>query len=276
MTTSGLRIPTPIDHRAAVGAEAARFAAVVEGADFATPVPSCPGWTLADLVRHAGSVHRWFAVLLHGRIQEPPRSRDVDLQLPAGGDAWAEWLTGSAAVAADAFRATGPDTPMWAWGADQHARFWARRMLFETLLHRVDAELALGVRPEIDRALAVDGVDEFLTNLPFAGLFAPKVADLRADGRTIRFRPTDGDGDWLVRLRPDGFGLDPANDGSGAPGSAAPGSADDGSVTADATVHGTAADLLLLVYGRLTLDADTLAHEGDADLLAHWFANSAF
>ncbi|MCU7820846.1 maleylpyruvate isomerase family mycothiol-dependent enzyme [Kitasatospora sp. DSM 101779] len=263
MTISGDRAlgHAPIDHRAAVGAETARFAAAVEGADFATPVPSCPGWTLADLVRHTGSVHRWFSVLLHGRIQEPPRSRDVDLELPAGDDGWADWLAGSAAVAADAFRATAPDTPMWAWGADQHARFWARRMLFETLVHRVDAELALGVRPEIDRALAVDGVDEFLTNLPFAGLFAPKVADLRADGRTIRFRSTDGHESWLVRLRPDGFGLDPA---------------DDGAAAADATVRGAAADLLLLAYGRLSLDADAVAHEGDGDLLAHWFANSAF
>ncbi|PBC71509.1 uncharacterized protein (TIGR03083 family) [Streptomyces sp. TLI_235] len=263
MTTSVRRAPgpAPIDHRAAVGAETARFAAVVEAADFATPVPSCPGWTLADLVKHAGSVQRWFSVLLHGRIQEPPRSRDVDLRLPAGDDGWADWLAESAAVAADAFRATGADTPMWAWGADQHARFWARRMLFETLVHRVDAELALGVRPEIDRALAVDGVDEFLVNLRFAGFFAPKVADLRADGRTIRFRSTDGDGDWLVRLRPDGFGLDPADDGSG---------------TADATVRGTAADLLLRVYGRLPVGTDAVVHEGDGELLAHWFANSAF
>ncbi|MEV6206233.1 maleylpyruvate isomerase family mycothiol-dependent enzyme [Kitasatospora sp. NPDC051914] len=263
MTTSVRPVPgaAPIDHRAAVGVETARFAAAVRGADFATPVPSCPGWTLADLVRHAGSVQRWFSMLLHGRIQEPPRSRDVDLQLPAGDGGWADWLAGSAAVAADAFRAVGPDTPMWAWGADQHARFWARRMLFETLVHRVDAELALGVRPEIDRALAVDGVDEFLVNLPFAGFFAPKVAGLRADGRTIRFRTTDGDADWLVRLRPDGFGLDPADDGSG---------------TADATVRGAAADLLLLVYGRLSLGADAVAYEGDGELLAHWFANSAF
>ncbi|MEV7176510.1 maleylpyruvate isomerase family mycothiol-dependent enzyme [Kitasatospora sp. NPDC093679] len=263
MTTSGLRLPgtAPIDHRAAVAAETARFAAALDGADFATPVPSCPGWTLADLVRHAGSVHRWFSVLLHGRIQEPPRSRDVDLQLPAGDDGWADWLAGSAAVAADAFRATDPDAPMWAWGADRHARFWARRMLFETLVHRVDAELALGVRPEVDRTLAADGVDEFLTNLPFAGLFAPGVAELRADDRTIRFRATDGDESWLVRLRPDGFGLDPA---------------DDGSAPADATVRGAAADLLLLVYGRPSLGADAVAREGDAELLAHWFAHSAF
>jgi uncharacterized protein (TIGR03083 family) len=253
--------PSGVDHRAAVATETARFVAAVKGADLETPVPSCPGWTLADLIRHAGSVQRWFSVLLRGRIQEPPRSRDVDLRLPAREDGWADWLADSATEAAGAFAATDPGTPMWAWGADPHARFWARRMLFETLLHRVDAELALGIRPGIDRALAVDGLDEFLVNLPFATPFAPKVANLRGDGETIRFRCTDGDGDWLIRLHPDGFGLDPAREGADA---------------ADATVRGAAAALLLLVYGRLPLDAEAFEHTGDQELLARWFANSEF
>ncbi|MEU6089793.1 maleylpyruvate isomerase family mycothiol-dependent enzyme [Streptomyces sp. NPDC047085] len=252
---------TPVDHRTAVAAETTRFVAAVKDADLATAVPSCPGWTLTDLVRHTGSVQRWFSVLLRARIQEPPRTRDVDLQLPDQEGGYADWLAESATVAADAFAATDPDLPMWAWGADQHARFWARRMLFETLLHRVDAELALGLRPTIDRPLAVDGIDEFLVNLPYATFFAPKVADLRGPDRTIRFRATDGGEAWVVRLRPDGFGLDTAHPAT---------------APADATVQGTAADLLLLVYGRLTYESEALAHEGDEHLLAHWFANSAF
>ncbi|MEU6369338.1 maleylpyruvate isomerase family mycothiol-dependent enzyme [Streptomyces sp. NPDC046931] len=259
--TDHASVSTPVDHRSAVAAETARFVAAVKGADPATAVPSCPGWTLADLIRHTGSVQRWFSVLLRARIQEPPRTREVDLRLPEREDGYPDWLAESASVAADAFAATDPDLPMWAWGADQYARFWARRMLFETLLHRVDAELALGLRPAIDRPAAVDGIDEFLVNLPFATFFAPKVANLRGPDKTIRFRTTDGDDTWLVRLRPDGFGLDTAHP-----------TAD----TADATVQGTAADLLLLVYGRLPYGAKALAHEGDEQLLAHWFANSAF
>ncbi|MEV0375021.1 maleylpyruvate isomerase family mycothiol-dependent enzyme [Streptomyces sp. NPDC050636] len=252
----------PIDHRAAVAAETTRFTAVLAGADLATPVPTCPDWTLADLVKHTGSVQRWFSALLHARIQEPPRSREVDLRLPPRTDAYPGWLDESATVAADAFAATDPDLPMWAWGADQHARFWARRMLFETLVHRADAELTLGLRPAIDRALAVDGIDEFLVNLPFATFFAPKVANLRGAGKTIRFRTTDGNADWLVSLRPDGFGIDQAG-----------ATAD---TTADATVQATAADLLLLLYGRRPHNTEAVEHEGDQDLLLHWFANSAF
>ncbi|MEU5278118.1 maleylpyruvate isomerase family mycothiol-dependent enzyme [Streptomyces asoensis] len=259
--------PAAVDHRAAVAAETARFVAAVQDADLTTAVPSCPGWTLSDLVKHTGSVQRWFSSLLHARVQEPPRTRDVDLRLPERQEEYPAWLSDSATVAAQAFAATDPELPMWAWGADQHARFWARRMLFETLLHRVDAELALGRRAIVDRPSAVDGIDEFLVNLPFATPFAPDVVKLRGPGSTIRFAATDGGERWVVRLRPDGFGLD-AN--TGATGAA------EAAETADATVQGSAADLLLLVYGRLRHDAAVFTHDGDEGLLAHWFANSAF
>ncbi|GAA0317118.1 maleylpyruvate isomerase family mycothiol-dependent enzyme [Streptomyces polychromogenes] len=251
-----------IDHRAAVAAEAARFADLVRGADMAAPVPTCPGWDLTDLVRHTGSVHRWFSVLLRGRIQTPPTSRDVDLRLPERADGYADWLAEGAAEAAEVFAATDLDAPMWVWGADGHARFWVRRMAFETLVHRVDAERALGLPSALDLALARDGVDEFLVNLPFAALFAPKVAHLRGADRTIRFTCTDTEGSWLVRLRPDGFGVVP--DGAG------------DEVPADALVRAPAADLLLLLYGRLDRSAATVEAGGDQELLDLWFANSEF
>ncbi len=45
---------------------------------------------------------------------------------------------------------------------------------------------------------------------------------------------------------------------------------------ADATVQGSAADLLLLLYGRLDRRSDAFRLLGDPDLLTHWFAHSAF
>ncbi|WP_327360382.1 maleylpyruvate isomerase family mycothiol-dependent enzyme [Streptomyces sp. NBC_01296] len=251
----------PAQHGAAVAAETARFVATVKAADLSTPVPTCPGWTLADLTQHVGSVHRWFTALLRRRIQQPPTSREVDLRLPEDPEGLPDWLAASAAEAAEVFAATDLDAPMWAWGVDQHARFWVRRMLFETLVHRADAELALGISPHIDRVLAVDGIDEFLTNLPFASSFAPLTGQLRAPDRTVRFSCTDGAGDWLIGLHPDGFGL--------VADSAEP-------RAADATVQGSAADLLLLLYGRLDRRSDAFRLLGDPDLLTHWFAHSAF
>lgn len=258
---------SPATHREAVMAETARFVAVVEGADLTTPVPSCPGWTLVDLIRHTGSVQRMFSWLLRQRVQERPLTRDTALELPTDDAGYPGWLTASSQVAARAFADTDPDATMWVWGADPHARFWMRRMLFETLVHRVDAELALGVRPVIDPALAADGVDEFLVNLPFAASFAPKTAHLRGQGETIRFRCTDRAGDWLVRLSPDGFGLDPTDTDPTGTEAANP---------ADATVQGAAADLLLLMYGRLDRTSDAFETSGDDELLARWVANSEF
>ncbi|WP_030199840.1 maleylpyruvate isomerase family mycothiol-dependent enzyme [Streptomyces sp. NRRL S-87] len=272
-----------LDHRAAVAAETRRFADVIEGADLAAAVPDCPGWTLLDLTRHVGSVQRWFSVLLRQRVQERPTSRDVDLQLPADESGYVAWLGSGAEVAAEAFAATDLDAPMWVWGADAHARFWARRMCFETLLHRVDAERAVGLPSVLDPALAHDGVDEFLVNLPFATPFAPKVAHLRGTGRTIRFQhaePGGAGGAWVVELRPDGFGLVGAADArSGAPATeaaAAAGAAPE-LPAADATVRAaTAGDLLLLLYGRLDHTAGTVTTGGDTALLDLWFANSEF
>ncbi|MCX5206160.1 maleylpyruvate isomerase family mycothiol-dependent enzyme [Streptomyces sp. NBC_00237] len=255
---------TPTEHRKAVAAESAALVALTRHADLAAPVPGCPGWTLLDLVRHTGSVQRWFAALLRRGAQTPPASREVELRLPEHADGYPDWLARSAEEAAAAFATVDPDAPMWAWGADGHARFWIRRMLFETLVHRTDAELALGKRPVIDPALATDGVDEFLVNLPFAASFAPGTTQLRGADETLLFRTTDTGTDWVVRLRPEGFGLDPQSP------AAAPGG------SADATVAGTAADLLLLVYGRLRYDTDAFTASGNEELLKRWFAHSAF
>ncbi|GAA0589520.1 maleylpyruvate isomerase family mycothiol-dependent enzyme [Streptomyces crystallinus] len=252
----------PLDHRTAVAAESARFAGLLEGADLTLPVPTCPGWTLLDLVRHTGGAQRMFTALLRGLVQERPRSRDVEMRLPERPEGYADWLAAGADEAAEAFASTDLDAPMWVWGADGHARFWVRRMLFETLVHRFDAERTLGLPSEIDPALARDGVDEFLVNLPFAAFFAPGVTELRGAGRVqhIRFTCADADGDWLVQLRPDGFGPVRGEDGR----------------AADATVRATAADLLLLVYGRLDRSSEAVRTDGDAELLERWFTHSAF
>ncbi|MEV6550548.1 maleylpyruvate isomerase family mycothiol-dependent enzyme [Streptomyces sp. NPDC051597] len=261
----------PLDHRAAVAAESARFAGLVEGADLSLAVPTCPGWTLADLIRHTGGAQRMFTALVRALVQERPASRG-DLRLPEREEDYADWLAAGAAEADRVFAGTDLDAPMWVWGADGHARFWVRRMLFETLVHRFDAERALGLPSAIDPALARDGVDEFLVNLPFAAFFAPGVAELRSAGpvQHIRFASTDTDDEWLVRLRPDGFGLVDGQDG---PGQGGPGH---GEMTADATVRAGAADLLLLVYGRLDRSAGAVRTSGDEELLQRWSTHSAF
>ncbi|RZU54542.1 uncharacterized protein (TIGR03083 family) [Krasilnikovia cinnamomea] len=244
-----------VTYRTAIDRETHRLVRATTGAAPATPVPGCPDWTLADLLRHTGNLQRWFTVLLRDLAQQRPARPEIDPDLPADPARYPHWLAEGAAAADQVLRDTDPDAPMWAWGPDHHARFWARRMLLETLVHRVDAEQALGLPAEIDPVLAADGVDEFLTNLPYATPFAPHVAGLRGADDVIRFECADLDRQWAVRLRPDGFGLDP----------------DAG--TAHATVRAGAAELLLFVYGRPGSGA---SRHGDAALLDRWCANSRF
>ncbi|MEU8775545.1 maleylpyruvate isomerase family mycothiol-dependent enzyme [Streptomyces sp. NPDC048606] len=271
-TTTGHPLPYDL-YRETIEHETMRFAALVRDIDPARPVPSCPGWTLADLTRHVGSVHRWFSTLLSRLVQEPPVGREVDLGLPDDPRAYADWLTAGVPGVAAVLRDTEPGAPMWAWGEDQHARFWARRMLFETLVHRTDAERAVGAEPDIDAALATDGVDEFLVNLPHAGTFAPGVTKIRSDGETLVFRCVGrggtADEEWPVRLDPDGFRLlRPDHDGTGG---RAPHTA-----TATATVEGQAADVLLLLYGRRSYREPVFEVTGKTAVLDHWFAHTAF
>lgn len=262
--------PLPYDtYRAAIERETLRFAEVVKGADPAGAVPSCPDWTLADLTRHVGALQRWFCTLLTRRVQEPPRNRDLELGLPDDPRDHADWVAAGVPDVTAVLRATDPRAAMWSWGEDQHARFWARRMLFETLVHRVDAERAVGRETDVDPALAADGVDEFLVNLPYAGLFAPDVDKLRGDGEIIAFGCTDAGGatgeEWRVRLQQDGFRLLPPAGGEDAE-----------TERHTVAVRGQAADLLQLLYGRRSYREPAFDVSGQAAVLDRWFAHTAF
>ncbi|MFF4547786.1 maleylpyruvate isomerase family mycothiol-dependent enzyme [Streptomyces sp. NPDC001406] len=268
-TTTGAGHPLPYDtYREAIERETLHFADIARGMAPETAVPSCPDWTLADLTRHVGALQRWFSTLLTRLVQEPPRTRELELGLPEAAREYPDWVAAGVPAVAVVLRDTDPRAPMWAWGEDQHARFWARRMLFETLVHRVDAERAVGRDSDIDPVLAADGVDEFLVNLPYAGLFAPAVTKLHGSGETIAFQCSDhtrGTGEeWRVRLDPDGLRLLPRPATDAAP------------CEAQSVVRGRAADLLLLLYGRRTYQDDAFEVSGDTALLDNWFAHTAF
>src|ERR1700760_1394690 len=128
-------------------------------AELTVNVPSCPGWTMADLVRHVAQVYLHKVALMRTGEEPrewPPPSLAAEAPLAALGRAYgalrAEFRT----------RGAGPAAPTW-YGPDQTGGFWLRRMAQETVIHRIDAELACGalVAPVADD-LAVDGVDELL------------------------------------------------------------------------------------------------------------------
>lgn len=250
---------SPSEYEEAARAEILRMAASVRAADLAARVPSCPDWDVAELVEHTGRIHRWAASMVRDRAPERLDARALDLGLPGDrtdADAYGDWLARGAELLTDAFAATDPDTEMWAWGADRHARFWSRRMLHETGVHRVDVDLARGIEPTVEGALAADGIDELLDNIPTARYFRPRVAELRGDGESIALRSTDRDEGWHIRLHADGFEWRP--------------------VVADATVTvGAPTSMLYLVlFGRRSPSDPRVDITGDCALLDHWLEAS--
>ncbi|MET9952697.1 maleylpyruvate isomerase family mycothiol-dependent enzyme [Streptomyces sp. NPDC006339] len=236
-----------------------RLVALVREADPATPVPTCPGWTLADLVKHHAATHRWIEYLVRTRATERVEPTDGPLDPPGDPAAYADRLAESAELSLRTLRAADPDAPMWCFGADPHARFFPRRLLFEAVVHLADAELALGREPApVEAGTAADGIDELLENVPYYSWVAERVARLGRDGASLRLTATDTGAAWTVTLGGGGFTWQRRAEGD-----------------ATTTVDGTAADLLLLLYGRRPADDPRYAHTGDRTLLDAWLTATA-
>lgn len=168
------------------------------GVGLATPVPTTPGWTLHQLLAHTGSVHRWAAACLRGH--------DADKSvLQRQGLAVADplsWLNDGGLALLETLESAPEDVhgPVFLDDAGSPRHFWARRQNHETTIHAVDVLAArLGRRPvaedtEIERAVALDGIDELLTGfLPRPGL------GLRVEEPTsFAVRPSDAASSWLV------------------------------------------------------------------------------
>ena len=179
----------------------------VAAKDLTAPVPSCPGWSVEDLVRHVGFVYlHKVECMRQGRAPEPwpPEEAESVEPLAVLDDAWHRLRA--------RLLATPPWSPTYTWyEPDQTVGFWVRRMAQETVIHRIDAELALAtaVQPVPDD-LAVDGVDEVLVVfLEYASkLWCDDFgADLAgADGRPVLVAA--GDAGWLVRATPDGVSVE--------------------------------------------------------------------
>ncbi|WCN79089.1 maleylpyruvate isomerase family mycothiol-dependent enzyme [Micromonospora sp. LH3U1] len=233
-----------------LAADFARLRAVAT-TDPTAAVPSCPGWSVADLTRHVGEVylHKTLAIR-HGAEPEPWPPAELATEEPL------VLLDRAHAALLAEFAAHDPNDPAGSWyKPGQTVGFWIRRMAQETVIHRIDAEL--GVRAPvapIPDDLAVDGVDELLrvfveySAVEWADYFNEILAD--SPGWTYALR-TDG-GAWSVRTGP---GLFSVTDGV----------AD----TADVTVTGPPAALLRWAWGReLPGESSGVSVQGAPEALA--------
>jgi uncharacterized protein (TIGR03083 family) len=247
-------------HTEALANEVDRMHADLAQVDWAAPVATCGDWDVAALVEHLGTIHRWAAQLVRERSPQRLDRTNMDFGLPSTTDGYADWFAAGGAQLVDALRDAEGDESMWAWGVDQHVRFWSRRQVHETAVHHADLRLALGLDPPltVDAATAADGIDELLDNLPAAAYFVPGVAELRGNGETVHLHATDGGYECTITLGVDGFSYEHSH-GKGT-----------------VAVRGAVADLLLLLMNRRSLEADSARFEvfGDRAPLQLWLAHA--
>ena len=211
-------------------------------------VPSCPGWTVADLVEHLTVLLHWVRASVARGVITKPEDRVTPPRPP-----WPEALDGlrrELTGTIETLDALDPEFPAWTWPAQaKKAGFWHRRMAHEISVHRWDAQRAAGRPTPIETKLAADGVNEVLdTWLPAGRRKRSTVMH-----GVVHLVATDVSYQWFVRLRGSGVAL-----------------LDTGTLldTHDhhprAEASGTASDLLLALMGRR--DPDVLRLTGDPRL----------
>jgi uncharacterized protein (TIGR03083 family) len=187
-------------------------------------VPSCPEWSVTDLVGHVGAVHSWVLACLAADPDHRPPFSEIDSP-PT--DGLIEWYVDVHGELGDALAASDLDRLAASWAGPVPVGWWLRRQAHEVTVHRWDGQLAHGDPEPIDPALAVDGVDEFLD--VFVRRLGVKLAGA---GETIHLHATDIDGEWLIERTPAGAQVT------------------HGHAKGDVALRGSASDLLLLLWGR--------------------------
>ncbi len=137
----------------------ARIATLGEQGDLATRIPSCPDWTVGDLVFHLGGVHRfWAAAVRERNPEERPNVSDVDVD----DSVLVSWAREQTVALVDALAASG-GAPCWTWwGEPRTADAVARHQVQEAVVHCWDICKAMVQDFEIPVDEALDGIAEFL------------------------------------------------------------------------------------------------------------------
>ncbi|KOV79419.1 maleylpyruvate isomerase family mycothiol-dependent enzyme [Nocardia sp. NRRL S-836] len=190
---------------ATIVSETSLLVSAVDGADLSVPVPSCPDWTLNQLLRHVGHAHRWVAQMVGERFPEIDRSlskaHSVSGYAGETADVLGPWLTEGAALISDTLLAADPqDMIAVVLPGVPGPDFWSRRMAHETVVHRWDAAQALGLPFEVAPSLADDGLHEWMTTIQrIIFTLRPEATPLLGTG-VLYFEATDTGAQWTVDL----------------------------------------------------------------------------
>lgn len=241
---------------------------ITSGADLSATVPTCPEWSLEQLVRHMGGALRWSGTLVRERAQEliptaaiPLGGGPEERGDPAALDAW---LAECGELVVGALREAGPGAEVWSWMGVSTSGFWARRMAHEITVHRADAALTTGATYEVAPDIAADALDEWLELVEWVQRTGARewAADLHGPARTLHLHATDAEpelnAEWLVEMDESGVSWRRGHE------------------KATVALRGPLTSVLLAFYRRLPLDSPGLEVVGERAVLEAWLENSSF
>jgi uncharacterized protein (TIGR03083 family) len=247
-----------------------RLAECARAAGSEALVPTCPNWTVTNLVEHVGQTQHWVSEIVERRITDPSELPTEVAELPAEPQAWPAWLSDAAARAAAACSDAALEAPVFNAAGDNRtgAQFWLHSLLNEAVIHGFDAAAAAGRDYDLDADVAADLITNhlaMLTSPTWAAQRPDSAAAIRGTSETLHWHATDepslGDsGEWHIERHPDGVRWQP------------------GHGTAAVTINGQAKSLLLVLTRRLPLTgghADHVTIDGDVDLARHWIQHTA-
>ena len=239
-----------INYPSIVSEEGARIAQAYQHGSTAA-VPWSDRWTVGTVARHVAGTHHVVAAIIRDR---PVADFGLfsSLQTPEkNAPEFVEWFAAGTSSLVEQLSSNSPDDECWSWYPDgRRVSWWARRMAFETLVHRWDVEAAHGAARPIAAEIAADGVDEYLDVF----VAAARAGHNSPAGPIVSLECTDRADRWWLDL--------------GKPGGR--------TVTrepreASVGIRGSAEQLLLIVWGRASAaNSPGVEIDGDHSILDRW------
>lgn len=249
-----------MDYAAAFLKENRAFSELFRDVDDAMPVPTCPGWSLKQLLRHVGRGDRWAAQIVRDRLDTylDPRSVEGGKPPPDPADA-ISWLQGGAQRLVDAVELSGVETPVWTFLGTRPANWWVRRRLHEVAVHRADAAIALGREFTLQPDIAADAITEWLERVAIQAGSDGAALPLE-EGNTIHLHATDSGAasEWTISAVDGRIGF----------------SHEHGKGTV--ALRGGATELLLALVRRVPIGDTGVEVIGDDAVWSHWLEHTAF
>jgi uncharacterized protein (TIGR03083 family) len=217
--------------------------------DWGRPVPHCPDWDAASLVRHTAGIFLWMTAIVASGERVPRRTLDT---APEEDAALASWYLGCLDRTLAALGDPDPDAATWTFSStgDRRVHWWCRRLAVEVAIHRWDAQHAMahgcaGLDP-VNGDVATAGIEEFVIEF-LPGLLAQE--DVEGLDGTLHLQAADRPAEWWIDLDAHSSVVPPP-------------------AKADTAVRGTRSDLLLWLTNRGPLDAIEVS--GNREIPVHW------